>query len=133
MTTTNVRHTLRHNATAGILLVGGGALAAATWVGGDHGLAIGLVNFYILTAGFAYVWSRRDTDVAAIMRWDGDERQFGIDREANVITAHVMGVAAIIGAIINTAATGDPGGYGVICFVGGLTYFVAITVLRRRR
>jgi len=124
---------LRRSATAGILLVGGGALAAATWVGGDHGLAVGLVVFYVVAAGTAYLWSRRDTDVAAIMRWEGDERQFGIDREANVISAHAMGIAAIIGAIVNTAVNGDPGGYGVICFVGGVTYAVALVVLRRRR
>jgi hypothetical protein len=102
-------------------------------VGGDHGLAVGLVAFYVLAAGIAYVWSGRDTDVAAIMRMSGDERQYRIDRDANAITAQAMGVAAIIGAVINTAANGDPGGYGVICFVGGVTYTVAILVLRRRR
>ena len=38
------------------------------------------------------------------MRWDGDERQFGIDREASRHHAlEAMGVAGIIGAIINTA------------------------------
>ena len=126
-------HSLRRSATSGILLVGGGAIAVATWVSGDHGLAVGLVVFYVIAAGIAYVWSGRDTDVAAIMRWDGDERQFGIDREANVITAHAMGIAAIIGAIVNTAVNGDPGGYGVICFVGGVTYVVSLVVLRRRR
>jgi len=104
MTTKTRPRGLRRLGTAGVLLVGGGALAVATWVGGDHGLAVGLVVFYVLAAGIAYVWSGRDTDVAAI-----------------------------IGAVINTAVNGDPGGYGVVCFFGGVTYAVAIVVLRRRR
>ena len=44
-----------------------------------------------------------------------------------------MGVAAIIGAVINTAVNGDPGWLRRICFAGGVTYAVAIVVLRRRR
>ena len=42
---------LRRSATPGILLVGGGGLAVATWVGGDHGLAVGLIVFYVLASG----------------------------------------------------------------------------------
>jgi hypothetical protein len=36
----------RRGATAAVLAVGGGALAVATWLGGEPGLAVGLVVFY---------------------------------------------------------------------------------------
>jgi hypothetical protein len=116
------------------LVVGGGALAAATWVGGEHGLAVGLVIFYGLAAAVAYVWSGRDTDVAAIMRVGGDERQRRLDRDATAISGLAMGVAAIVGAIVESARNhGDIGAYGVICVVGGLSYAVSLVVLRRRQ
>jgi hypothetical protein len=50
-------------------------LATAIWIGGDHTLSIGLIAFYALAAGAAYVWAGRDSDVGAIMRVGGDERQ----------------------------------------------------------
>ena len=38
-------------ATAAVLAVGGGALAAATWIGGDPILSFVLIAFYLLAAG----------------------------------------------------------------------------------
>jgi len=40
-------------ATAAVLVVGGGGLAVATWIGGQHGLAVGLVAFYAVAAAVA--------------------------------------------------------------------------------
>lgn len=100
-------------ATAAVLALGGGALAAATWVGGDHILSIGLIAFYVLATGLAYVWAGRDSDVGAIMRVGGDERQRGLDRDATAVSGLAMGLAAIVGAIVSAARNhGDIGGYG---------------------
>ena len=120
-------------ATAAVLVIGGGAVAVATWAGGDHGLAVGLVAFYVVAAGIAYIWSGGKGDVAAIMRVGGDERQRGIDRDATALTGIVMALAAIAGAVVQTARSGDPGGYGVMCVVGGITYTVGVIVFRHRR
>jgi hypothetical protein len=120
-------------AAAAILAVGGGALAVATWISGDPVLAIGLVAFYAIAGGIAYLWAGRDSDVGAIMRAGGDERQRRLDRDATALSGLAMAVAAIIGAIVSTARNdGDPGGYGVICVVGGLSYVVSLFVLKRR-
>jgi hypothetical protein len=116
-----------------VLVVGGGALAIATWVRGDHGFAIGLVAFYAVTAGIAYLWSGGKGDVAAIMRAGGDERQRGIDHDATAITGLVMTLAALVGVVVQTARGADPGGYGVMCVVGGLTYTVSLIAFRLRR
>ena len=64
----NATATGHRSRTAGVLAIGGGALAVATWIGGEHGLAVGLVVFYAVATLIAYLWSGRDTDVAAIMR-----------------------------------------------------------------
>jgi hypothetical protein len=121
------------SATTAVLVVGGGAIAAATWVSGDHGFAVALIAFYAVAAGIAWIWSGGKGDVAAIMRVGGDERQRGIDRDANAITGIVLGLAALVGAIVQTARNGDPGAYGVMCVVGGVTYAVSLAALRRRR
>jgi hypothetical protein len=121
------------SATAAVLVVGGGAIAVATWVAGDHGLAVGLVGFYALAAGIAYLWSGGKGDMAAIMRVGGDERQRGMDRDATAIMGLAMGVAALVGAIVEIARTGNPGPYGVMCAVGGISYVLSLIVVRRRR
>lgn len=123
-----------HRAAApAILAVGGGALAVAAWIGGDPVIAIGLVVFYALAGGVAYVWAGRDTDVGAIMRAGGDERQRRLDRDATAVAGLAMALAAIVGAIVSTARnSGNPGGYGVICFVGGASYVLALFVLKRK-
>ncbi len=120
-------------ATAAVLAVGGGAVAAAAWIGGDHGLAVGLVAFYAIAAAIAFVWSGGQGDVAAIMRVGGDERQRGIDRDATTIAGIAVMLAAIVGAIVQTARSLDPGPYGLMCVVGGVTYCVSLIVIRRRR
>jgi hypothetical protein len=119
--------------TAAVLVIGGGAVAAATWASGDHGLAVGLVAIYAVAAVVAYVWSGGRGDIAAIMRVGGDERQRGIDRDATAITGLVMVFAALTGAVIQTARSADPGAYGVMCAVGGITYSVSLIALRHRR
>lgn len=91
---TNATLVAHRGATVAVLVVGGGGLAAATWVGGDHGLAIGLIAFYAVAAVAAYIWSGRDSDVGAIMRAGGDERQRRLDRDATAVSGLAMGVAA---------------------------------------
>jgi hypothetical protein len=44
-----------------------------------------------------------------------------------------MSLAALVGAIVETARDGDPGAFGVMCVVGGLSYVVALIALRHRR
>jgi hypothetical protein len=130
--TTTVQHG-RRGASAAVLVVAGGALAIATWIGGQHGLAVGLVGFYLLCALIAYNWAGRDSDVGAALRAGGDERQRHLDRDATAITGLVMIALAIIGAIVSAAINGgDIGVYGLFASVGGATYAIAFAILSRR-
>jgi hypothetical protein len=121
------------SATPAILVVGGGALAVAAWIGGDPAIAIGLVAFYAVAGTVAYIWAGRDGDIGAILRVGGDERQQRLDRDATALSGLAMAVAAIVGAIVSVARNGgDPGGYGVICVVGGVSYAIGLIILKRK-
>src|SRR5262249_22061192 len=65
----------RRGAPAAVLLVGGAAVAAASWIGSDHGWAIAAMAIYVVFAVIAYVWAGRSGDIAAVLRVGGDERQ----------------------------------------------------------
>ena len=120
-------------ASAAVLLVGGGAVATAAWIGGHPGVAAIVLGIYAVLGAIAFVWSGRSGDVAAIMRGGGDERQRAMDLRATAVAGTVTGCVALIAAIINIARTGgDPGAYGVICLVFGISYGVALVMLRRR-
>jgi len=84
---------------------------------------------YVVLAVIAFIWSGRRGDVAAIMRGGGDERQRSIDLRATA----AAGIVTVAGAVVNIARTGgDPGPYGVVCMVFGISYGVALAVLRWR-
>jgi hypothetical protein len=124
----------RRSATAGVVIVFGGALTAAVWYGGQHGLAIGLAVFYAVSAVATYLWAGRDTDVAAALRAGGDERQRSIDRDATHVAALAMVTFALVGCIWSAATnSGEVGIFGAFAAVGGASYAVALAVLRRRR
>ena len=118
---------------AAITLLAGGAVAAATWVSGDHGWAIGIAAAYLVLAAITYLWSGRSGDIAAVLRAGGDERQRGLDRDALALSAQATTVVAVVGAIVQIARTGDPGVYGLLCAVSGLTYAGGLLALRLRR
>jgi hypothetical protein len=129
------QRTLRghRGATPLVLVLGGGAVVAATWIGGSHAWAIAATVVYAVLAVIAYVWAGGTGDVAANLRAGGDERQRSVDRDATAITALAMIAVALVGAIVALGRTGDPGPYGVMCAVAGIAYAVSFAVLRWRR
>ncbi len=133
MSNTHAHHPLRRGASAAVLVVGGRALTAAVWASGQHGLALASALFYLAAAGLAWWWAGGRGDVAAVLRAEGDERQRGLDRDATAVTGLAMCVAAIVGAVVETARTGQPGAYWVLCLVGAGAHVVALTALRSRR
>ena len=123
----------RRGATAGVLVVGGGAVVAASLDRGRRGrgdrdgcLVHRVCDRRVLRAGGS-------GDVAAIMRVGGDERQRSLDRDATIIAGYCMVFAALTGAVVQIARREGPGAYGVMCVVGGVSYVVALFVLQRRR
>lgn len=115
------------------LATGGLSLSIAIWVSGSHGFALGTLAFYAVASLVTFLWAGGRGDVAAILATSGDERQRGLDRDATAVTGLAVTLVALIGAIVAIARTGNPGDFGVICFVGGATYAVTLAVLQRRR
>jgi hypothetical protein len=118
---------------AAITLLAGGGVAAATWVSGDQGWAIGIAAAFVVLAAVTFVWSGRPGDIAAVLRAGGDERQRGLDLDALAMSAQATTVVAVVGAIVQIARTGDPGMYGLFCAVTGVTYAGGLLALRVRR
>jgi hypothetical protein len=129
---TRTARTRRMALTGGFLLVPGAALAIAAWIGGDHNLALSLLAFYVVCSVVVYLWSGRGGDVAAIMRVQGDERQKMIDSQATVATAGAVLVFCIGGMVVDLARGGTGYPWALICAVGGVSYAVALAVIRRR-
>ena len=118
---------------AGILVVLGGAVAAAGWIGGG-GLwaAVALFAAFVVAAVWVFVASgRSDTDVAALLGGVGDERQRMIDTRATAIAGLVMGLFCLVLALV-TLARGEDNPWLVVCLVGAVSYAAALAVLKTR-
>lgn len=115
-----------------VLAVFGAAITIASWIGGDHVLAIGLAIFYLVGCVAAYLWSRGRGDVAAIMRLSGDERQRFIDTRATAIAGLATLLFCLGGFVVDLARGGTGNPWALICGVGGASYAVAVGVLVRR-
>ena len=123
--------TTRRWATTALLAVLGAAVSVATWVGGDHGFAVGLGIFYLLFCIGAYWWSRGTGDVAALLRLSGDERQRLLDIKATATAGLVTLAFCLGGAIVDLARGGSGNPWALICAVGGVAYIASLAVLRR--
>lgn len=135
MSSTSTLHShprLRSWATTATLAIGGGAITVASWIGGQHGLAIGLAVFYAVGCVASYLWSRGHGDVPAIMRLSGDERQKLIDIRATAFAGLVTLLFCLAGAVVDLARGGTGNPWALICGVGGASYALAVAVLVRR-
>jgi len=89
-----------------MLAVFGAAITAASWVGGDHWLAVGLGIFYVVGSVAFYLWSCGHGDVAAILRLSGDERQRLIDTRASAVAGLVTALRTTTTDLALAAVTG---------------------------
>jgi uncharacterized membrane protein len=104
------------------------------WAGGSGRGAVVVGGLYAAMALAAWIWTGRRSEVAAILRSDGDERIRQIDRDATAVTGVILCLAAVVGAVVETALHhGNPGAFGLMCLIGGISYCTALVVLRSRR
>ena len=131
--TTHATSRGRQGLSAAVLIVGGAAVAAAVWAGGSPGWAIAAMGAYLVFAAIAYMWAGGSGDMAAVLRGAADERQRSVEREALAITAQVMTVVALVGAIIQISRNGNPGVFGFFCAAQAIVYGASWAILRTRR
>lgn len=133
-TTTNDsrRRPLAFWATPATSVVLGAAMAGAAWAAGERGYAIFAALLMVGLAVVLVVASTRSETVRGILDRQ-DERIAGIDRDATTITGVVI-IGAIIVAFIVELARGEDGApFSWLGAIGGVTYVVALVVLRLRR
>ncbi len=101
-------------------------------IGGNPGDgAISAAALLVLGAVF-YFGARRSETLAGLGGPGRDERWQHIDVHATALTGGVL-ILVIIGAWLVEIAKGHDGNpYGLLGAVGGLTYIVAVVILRRR-
>ena len=104
---------------------------AAQWIGGSPG--DGLVSLAIMTvAGAVFLFGGRSETIRGL-RGDGrDERFRQIDLHATALAGLSVIVAVIVAFVIELARghSGEP--YTWLGAIGGLTYLIAVVVLRMR-
>jgi len=106
-------------------------LFAAQWVGGNPGS--GLVSLGIMTAFGALVLLGGRSETIRGLRGDGrDERFRQIDIHATAIAGLAVIIAIIAAFVVELARGHDGSPYGWLGAVAGLSYLVAVIVLRIR-
>jgi hypothetical protein len=109
----------------------GVVMFAAQWIGGNP--ESGLVSLGIMAAFGTFILFGGRSETVRGLRGDGrDERFWKIDLVATAIAGMTV-ISVIIGAFIVELARGHDGNpYAWLGAIGGLTYLVAIVVLRMR-
>jgi hypothetical protein len=106
-------------------------LLAAQWVGGNPGS--GLVSLGIMTAFGALVLLGGRSETIRGLRGDGrDERFRQIDIHATAIAGLAVIIAIIVAFVVELARGHDGSPYGWLGAIAGVSYLVAVIVLRIR-
>jgi hypothetical protein len=104
---------------------------AAQWIGGDPGS--GLVSLAIIAAFGALILLGGRSETIRGLRGDGrDERFREIDIHATALAGLAVIAAIIIAFVVELAHGHDGSPFGWLGAIAGLTYLVAIVVLRIR-
>jgi hypothetical protein len=109
----------------------GVVMFAAQWIGGSPGSGLGSLGVMAAFGAFILFGGRSET--VRGLRGDGrDERFWQIDLVATAIAGMAV-ISVIIGAFVVELARGHDGSpYAWLGAVGGVSYLVAIVVLRLR-
>jgi|1185.fasta_scaffold104627_3 hypothetical protein len=111
--------------TLGLLVLG------AAWAGGD--LESGLLGLAVMTGLAAvFLFGGRSETLAGLGGPGRDERWAAIDTRATAAAGFVL-ITVLIGAWLWEIAHGRDGSpYGQLCALAGITYIIAVAVLRVR-
>ena len=109
----------------------GAVVFGAQAIGGHAGS--GLVSFGIMAAvGAVFLFGGRSETIRGL-RGDGrDERFHRMDVNATAFAGTIVIFAVIVAVVVELAKGKDPGPYGWLAAVGGLSYIVAIVAIRLR-
>jgi hypothetical protein len=112
-------------------------LAACGYLGlflarGEPVLAV-VASGLMIGYGAILLLARGRSDVAAVLsEYRTDERRQQINMRAALLSVNVAAVAAVTGGIVELAAGHDPGAWGIMCVVIGVSYVAGVIFYSRR-
>jgi hypothetical protein len=122
---------LRFWSTPAVALAIGVGYFVAAWSGGHHGLGVFMFSVMAVTAVGSVLFARRSETVRGLMD-HGDERLSTIDVTATAGAGMAVITAIIVGFLVDLGRGGDGMPYAWLGAVGGVSYVVAVIVLRVR-
>jgi hypothetical protein len=109
----------------------GGLMLAAFWIGGKPGQ--GAISLGIMVAlGALFLFGPRNETLRGLGGPGRDERWEKIDVHATALAGSVTTGAIIIAFLVDIASGGDGSPYAWLGAIGGISYIVAVAVLRAR-
>ena len=117
--------------TPAVALVLGLAMLVAFWIGGN--VTDGVISFGVMAAvAVGVVVFGRSETVSGLSGPGRDERWAKIDIHATALTGMVL-ITVIIGAFLVEVAQGEDGQpWSQLGALGGITYIIAVAILRAR-
>ncbi len=97
---------------------------------GTHRRARYLVPFILAAAAGYYAWAGRDTDMAAVIRHQADERQAYRQLEMQALVGKVMSVAAVVAYLAAFAVKATLWPFAIFVALPGLTLFAGWVIYR---
>ena len=133
MGTTTVHRAMRSRwLLPAVLVLVGAIYLAAAWAGGRRQLGLEMLGVMVVAAVALLIARRNETVRGLTTAESRDERFAHIDLQATAISGTITICAVIVGFIVDLARGGDGGPYVLLGTVAGLSYIVAVMVLRFR-
>ena len=128
---TTTRRSWRFWATPATALVIGFGYLAASWVGGNPANGVVMLAIMVVTAVGSVLFALRSETMKGLMD-HRDERLTTIDVTATAAAGMAVIVAILIAVVVDLARGGDGMPYAWLGAIAGVSYIVAVIVLRVR-
>jgi Kef-type K+ transport system membrane component KefB len=128
---TTTRRSWRFWATPATALVIGFGYLAASLVGGHPADGVFMLSVMVVAAVGSVLFARRSETVRGLMD-HRDERLTNIDVTATAAAGMAVIVAVLIAVVVDLARGGNAMPYAWLGAIGGVSYVVAVVVLRVR-
>ena len=119
-------------ATPGVAVLGGVAYFASSTIGGHPALGIGLLTGMVAAAAALLLAARRSETIRGLIN-HRDERINGIDLRATAFSGLAVILAILVGALVEMGRGHSGAPYTWLAAIAGLSYILAIVVLRVRQ
>ena len=112
------------------MAVGGLAVVIIGGLSQGWGSAVAALPVVILAVAGYYVWAGRDSDVAAVIRHQADERQAQLRLKTQALVGQIMSAAAVIAFLVAVATKATLWPFAILVCLPGATLFAGWLIYR---